>query len=909
MASYPSTAENRTIQKEYARLQRTLRGYVDEGLYLDVEHFFNSSMSLERRPEVHRLNEELMDCHRLSLTSDPHDPRVIFLDFHHMKKTIESSGITKVRAKPLLKSLERFHRLSNDVEKWELLRQFYSAGVPLHSVIGLSHKNRDNVRAAYSIDWERFRHCLGLSIAIHVAMYSLGVRVSMPERYVTHTRVLPIVRSQKRSTMSFLRNLRENNWQGIVRCRRVASEEARPWYLLCHYLRVFPANQAEKVYVKIVKDSLVTAFGNAAQSHLPEERRELPTAKYGVFPLFPLMTQRILDRIFSSSSPGVRARKLQFYFSLLQSKGLCAPIGTSFIEEALENHKNSLCRPMEDVIDVPQEYLRKLRKKGAEIGRRVNELLEPNVTSLPNTRACLERSSGKGGSRAALRDRITIERGPIYAHPLVGHRIEPTVIGLFGPPGAGKSTLISSLGAYLHKALFREVPLEKLTYSRSCATTHWDGYTGQPIVILDDLGQNILDRSDLVEFEQLISTNEYHVPMADLSSKGMLMTSKIIIVTSNLQYNSCLKDSCGHFVLEDDMSFWRRFSLPLHVTRVDGRVKYDRIQGISLPRKPMSQHAPSYFRNNSRLPMDASAPYSTIATYYEKTELFSKIKNLFLERVDFHHSSLSGYWKQDIFKGRVGISGSNSIFKNVEVEPKKYTCHPNDISISIKFPRIPPFHAPEVKAIPLSEPLKCRIITKAESDVKALQPLQRALFDYMSEQPQFCLTHGVTRGEDDILQKVEWIHRIEKKIQCLNKTEEGFYLSGDYDAATDNFPMSVTQALVEGLCSEIDHEPTRDWLQYEVRPHRIVYPNGPPGGFTQTSGQLMGSLVSFPLLCFLNDFTMEESGFAEGSYLINGDDVVGHGSMESIETWRSLAPKVGLSLSKGKNFIDKNFVL
>jgi hypothetical protein len=63
--------------------------------------------------------------------------------------------------------------------------------------------------------------------------------------------------------------------------------------------------------------------------------------------------------------------------------------------------------------------------------------------------------------------------------------------------------------------------------------------------------------------------------------------------------------------------------------------------------------------------------------------------------------------------------------------------------------------------------------------------------------------------------------------------------------------------------------------RYEVSPHLIEYPDGVG---KQTSGQLMGSLLSFPLLCFLNDFIISHSGFERGKYLINGDDVVALGS-------------------------------
>jgi hypothetical protein len=117
--------------------------------------------------------------------------------------------------------------------------------------------------------------------------------------------------------------------------------------------------------------------------------------------------------------------------------------------------------------------------------------------------------------------------------------------------------------------------------------------------------------------------------------------------------------------------------------------------------------------------------------------------------------------------------------------------------------------------------------------------------------------------------------------------------------------MWVTEALIEGILEQIDHEPTARWVRWEISAHEMRYPKDVSG--VQTSGQLMGSLLSFPLLCFLNDFVMKESGFDPLSYLVNGDDVVACDEMSKIDAWKHLAPRVGLSLSVGKNFIDEHF--
>jgi hypothetical protein len=282
------------------------------------------------------------------------------------------------------------------------------------------------------------------------------------------------------------------------------------------------------------------------------------------------------------------------------------------------------------------------------------------------------------------------------------------------------------------------------------------------------------------------------------------------------------------------------------------------------------------------------------------------------ERFDYHKFNFQGVWGQTISRKRIEcIPSHEPLLWDVYVNDVDLPNSDKDWTLELQFPSHPPKETPVVKAQALSEPLKVRMITAAESETKVLQPFQKALWNYLSEQPQFCLTNGVKAPwsehesfEDDTL---PWIYRIETMIQEIqSRTDEDFlWLSGDYTAATDNFPMSVTEALIEGILSEIDHKPTQEWVRWECSSHRILYPKGKEGH--QTSGQLMGSLLSFPLLCFLNDYIVSYSGFTPYSYLINGDDVVARGSMETIEKWRNQAPQVGLSLSLGKNFIDPDF--
>ena len=522
-------------------------------------------------------------------------------------------------------------------------------------------------------------------------------------------------------------------------------------------------------------------------------------------------------------------------------------------------------------------------------------------------------------------------------------RLEPFVIGLFGPPGCGKTTMVNRLVSRLRSELFPGLSREDTVYSRSCATAHWDGYTEQPIVVLDDFGQNLEDRGDLSEFEILVSINDYVLPMAELSQKGTKFRSPILIVTSNMEFGcSQIRNGAQGLIVEDPLAVWRRFDLPYLLFPNPNphkenfffqltppsvfstsqswdfyRKKYGKgnpfwttlpYSGITLsqPGEPILLPASIEARERERIHPD-SCP-SHLGNRTNRQDIFQQVIQGVRKKWDFHQSSFHDSWTQVVHRYHVDYRKPEGCFWHPSISEVGEDCCPNSVSTVLDFPISPPSSPPIVKAHAIPEPLKVRMITLGESDTKILQPFQKALWTYLSEQPQFCLTNGVKTLESFEGETLPWIHRIEEVIHRIEKNypmDEDIWLSGDYTAATDNFPMSVTEALVEGILEEIDHQPTKEWVRWEISPHEMRYPGGITG--KQTSGQLMGSLLSFPLLCFLNDYIVSSSGFASDSYLVNGDDVVAKGSMNSILKWKERAPKVGLSLSVGKNFYDSDF--
>lgn len=162
-------------------------------------------------------------------------------------------------------------------------------------------------------------------------------------------------------------------------------------------------------------------------------------------------------------------------------------------------------------------------------------------------------------------------------------REEPVSCYLFGEPGVGKSVMTAVLKAHIYKKYLAErgLKFETCSYPRHARNEYWEGYTGQPIVELDDFG-NKKDsvNSPAEEFEELeymVNTAQYPLKMAEIKSKGATnFTSEFILASSNAL--------CPDVVsLTDPGAVYRRFHIWAEVT-IDPR--YGKEVGITKRGRP-----------------------------------------------------------------------------------------------------------------------------------------------------------------------------------------------------------------------------------------------------------------------------------------------------------------------------------
>lgn len=734
----------------------------------------------------------------------------------------------------------------------------------------------DKVSGIYPMKFQNYRqviHALKLSWSLYLTMKMKKVDLRCRLRYRGDRFRLSSENSLSVIFSNILRKLRKGGWTD------------------------------EKRIIKLFKTSLCYDVSVVMrQSELPEGDR---------IELLPVSLNSNIRRLSWEDQVNLR-------FSFLQAKSLCERVPESFVQETLEKHRLQLSSPHRGV---SENTLKLLEEEGRIFGKIVKRYYQPEKGFFPTNKATFQFPRNVGGMKGDLvfHNRLTNET----EEPII--REEPLVVGLFGQPGQGKSLLLVKLINFFKK-FFPGKVRKDLCYMRTSNVKHWDGYTGQPIVVLDDLGQSRAG-SDIQEFQTLVSCNPYVLPMAGLPEKGTKFSSPVIIATSNIPYGHQLANLYeGTAGIVDPRAFWRRFHLPLLVEDQtcfrlrEEPIWFDSAGFVKTGRKsPFSKKILSYMKDGntilrsqfnceSFLHHDTSNDDRWVETPFE--QVVQTLSNLYLVRKKFHQNH-SDVWTQVVIPDSpLSHDALGELFYEEQLTECRGTLHEEHINMlffgrtqeipetrcSLSFDAYPPDSPLEVRVEPIVEPLKVRTITAGRGDLFCLKPLQRAMWKALGDFPQYCLTHGTQN-------LVPAITRIFEQ-----SSEEDVWISGDYSAATDSFDIEASKALMRGILESIDHEPTRRWAMKELSPHLLFYPKR--SGLKpvlQKSGQLMGSFLSFPLLCLLNNATAKFAGLQPHQYLINGDDILMRAPPDVYPIWKKQVEEFGLDLSLGKNYVSKFF--
>lgn len=215
--------------------------------------------------------------------------------------------------------------------------------------------------------------------------------------------------------------------------------------------------------------------------------------------------------------------------------------------------------------------------------------------------------------------------------------------------------------------------------------------------------------------------------------------------------------------------------------------------------------------------------------------------------------------------------------------------------------------------IPILEPLKVRIITKggAPEYYRALE-FQKLMHGNLKQWPVF-----------------EYMgHPIDDKswADCFGNEgeikDDEFYVSGDYKAATDNLNPILSEytwkciAKYAKIMSGGKLVPLLNTDYYLLGKkcltfHRLHY--GKTDFVDQSWGQLMGSPMSFPILCIVNAaatcVALGTSFTKETRMKVNGDDIAFVSNPEQYAYWKKVTKICGLEFSLGKNYTSREFLI
>jgi len=186
---------------------------------------------------------------------------------------------------------------------------------------------------------------------------------------------------------------------------------------------------------------------------------------------------------------------------------------------------------------------------------------------------------------------------------------------------------------------------------------------------------------------------------------------------------------------------------------------------------------------------------------------------------------------------------------------------------------------------------KHRVVSVGDVDLNLFRPLHSAIYNHLTG------FKWLLRGEAKA-------SRFKEEFKSLPGT---VFCSGDYESATDNLNTVVQESILQGILDNAVSVPKgiRDSAGSTLR-MKLFVPGLPE--VQQSRGQLMGNLLSFPLLCIVNYLAFR---FYSGARFkrdsipvrVNGDDIVFRAPGYVVDRWKRGVIGSGLKLSPGKTMV------
>jgi hypothetical protein len=210
---------------------------------------------------------------------------------------------------------------------------------------------------------------------------------------------------------------------------------------------------------------------------------------------------------------------------------------------------------------------------------------------------------------------------------------------------------------------------------------------------------------------------------------------------------------------------------------------------------------------------------------------------------------------------------------------------------------------PIAEPVALPEALKVRVITKGPpATMFCLKPLQDFMRSHLAKHPVF-----------ELIGKPQHARVVERAMGKLRNGE--FWLSGDYSDATNQIDPKLSSVVWDTMCDVCKVPVAIRQLGHRALTGHLIMMDDQLE--TQKWGQLMGSIISFPILCVVNaaicrmaiEYSRGVAARLEDlPLLVNGDDCVFPVSPLGYQFWGEVGKMAGLSPSVGKVYFSKDFL-
>jgi len=226
----------------------------------------------------------------------------------------------------------------------------------------------------------------------------------------------------------------------------------------------------------------------------------------------------------------------------------------------------------------------------------------------------------------------------------------------------------------------------------------------------------------------------------------------------------------------------------------------------------------------------------------------------------------------------------------------------------------------KAQVVPLLEAFKVRTITKGDADQYHLARRWQSVIHSRMRKQLNCKLIGQPCDS-------AYLSQIFGNSPFFKHNEDGFFVSGDYESATDLLHPHLSVFANEAICQRL-RIPLEDQLVLKrcLTEHELKY-EAKGSYFKQQWGQLMGSPTSFPILCLINlaatkvafeEFFRENGMLGKNEYLllselpmcVNGDDILFwcyDGTLYS--KWKEVTKACGLKFSLGKNYTHNSVAI